>query len=133
MIIIFKVLIKFIYFKNIYKFCDNQITFIWFFSANKTSDIQTGNLNCRMAILLTIVSPWKWDLFHNKKYIHMYINRSTHSKVTGKQRFKRDFRVAQEKNIEHMIAIFGVRKKIIYIKIISKIRYIRIIFMWLIA
>ena len=68
MITIFVVQTKVIYFKNIYKFCENGSFFTWFLAH---TNVQTDKL-CSIAIPLTIISPWKQNLF-NEKIMYMEV------------------------------------------------------------
>ena len=54
---------KVIYFKNMFKFCDNRSTFTWLIQTNVHTDRQT-NFNCHVTTLLTM-SLWKRNLFNN--------------------------------------------------------------------
>ena len=84
MIRIFKVRTKIIYFKNIYKFCDNGSIFIWFLAQTK---IQTDRETIfKLSHYNSINNSIK--TFSMKK---KYGNRSTHSNVMAEQRLKKRF------------------------------------------
>ena len=91
MITIFKVRTKINYFKNVYKFYDNESIFTFLAQTNAQIDRQT--LNCRTLTRLTIVASWIRDLLSNNNK-NKCRNLSTHSKVMAEKRYKKDFDVA---------------------------------------
>ena len=80
---VFGVQSKVTYYKNIFKFRETWSFSKWFIAQTNIQTDRQTNFTLSHGNKLAMVSKWKGGLYNNnKKYMHIYTNRSICSKVT---------------------------------------------------